>query len=333
MVYMLFDNPSDKSKLVFLNKYPETSAIKQIYPQKQCKSPKEMYRVCKDMIKQSSKGDAIICWCDFMAVICWWICKFQFKNRKIIALNILLKDKNSLKNKIAKILYKPVLNSIKATVTSKEYGEYIKNMLGIERNFVLLHDVYHDTYDISYQGEVIKNSVFCGGRNGRDWDFLIKLAQSLHEVTFNCVMPKDKFEQYKESFSKNMNIKTDISEDEYLKFMCQSEIVVMPLDTEAPAGLIALFQAAANNKLIITSDTITTTEYFSNKKGILLGKDLEDWKGAIKYFLKNPQKRDKYINELRDFLENKCSEKEYARIISELIRKSITTTLKGIGAC
>ena len=43
--------------------------------------------------------------------------------------------------------------------------------------------------------------------------------------------------------------------------MCQSSLVVMPLDTEAPAGLIAFFQAAANGRMSITSDTVTTREY------------------------------------------------------------------------
>ena len=320
MVYMLFDNPADKEKMTFLKEYPETEFIKQIYPQKQCKSPKEMYRVCKDMIRRSQKDDTIICWCDFMAVICWWICKFQFKKRKIIVLNILLKDKNTLKNKIAKFLYKPVLNSIPATVTSRQYGDHIKRMLGVKKDFTILHDVYHESYCIDYHGDIMNNSVFCGGRNGRDWNLLIKIAELLPDVIFNCVMPKDKFEQYKNSFPPNMNIKTDITEKEYLEIMCQSEIVVMPLDTEAPAGLIALFQAAANNKLIITSGTVTTYEYFSNEQGILYRNSLDEWKVAIKYFLQNPKKRDKYIDNLKDFLEKECSEKEYIRVLSNSIR-------------
>lgn len=36
-----------------------------------------------------------------------------------------------------------------------------------------------------------------------------------------------------------MVVKSDIPEREFLEFMCQSQLVVTPLDTEAPAGLIA----------------------------------------------------------------------------------------------
>lgn len=63
------------------------------------------------MIKRSEDSDTIICWYDFMAVLCWWLCKVQFKKRKIIAVNILLKDKNITKNELAKFLYKLVLKS------------------------------------------------------------------------------------------------------------------------------------------------------------------------------------------------------------------------------
>ena len=175
MVYMLFDNPADKQNMTFLNGN-ETAKIRQVYPSKKCNSTKEMLAACKDIIKKSADGDTIICWYDFMAVLCWWLCKVQFKNRKIIALNILLKDKATTKNKVAKLLYKPVLKSkkVQATVTSKKYGEHLNEMLRIHKRYTLLHDTYHGGYSIEYEGEVVPNSVFCGGRNGRDWEFLIK---------------------------------------------------------------------------------------------------------------------------------------------------------------
>ena len=183
---MLFDNPADKQNMTFLNSY-ETAKIRQVYPHQKCNSTKEMLTACKDIIKKSADGDTIICWYDFMAVLCWWLCKVQLKNRKIIALNILLKDKATTKNKVAKLLYKPVLKSkkVQATVTSKKYGEHLNEMLGIHKRYTLLHDTYHGGYSIEYEGEVVPNSVFCGGRNGRDWEFLIRIAQAMPEVTFN----------------------------------------------------------------------------------------------------------------------------------------------------
>ena len=79
-IYMLFDNPADKQNMTFLNGY-ETAKIRQVYPSQKCNSIKEMLAACKDMIKQSAEGDTIICWYDFMAVLCWWLCKVQFKKQ------------------------------------------------------------------------------------------------------------------------------------------------------------------------------------------------------------------------------------------------------------
>lgn len=322
MIYMLFDNPADKQNMTFLNGY-ETSKIRQVYPHQKCNSTKEMLAACKDMIKQSEKGDTIICWYDFMAVLCWWLCKVQFKNRKIIALNILLKDKSTVKNKLAKFLYKPMLksNNVEATVTSKKYGEHLNEMLGIHKKYTLLHDIYHGGYCIKYEGEAVPNSVFCGGRNGRDWEFLIRIAQAMPEVTFNCVMPKDKYEEYKEDFDKNMVVKSDIPEQEFLEFMCQSQLVVTPLDTEAPAGLIAFYQAAANEKMVIASDTVTTREYFADGRGALCGKDIEDWKNTIQYYLQHREEADLSASEFKNFLESECSEEKYSNTLLEILTK------------
>lgn len=316
MVYMLFDNPADKQNMTFLNSY-ETAKIRQVYPPQKCNSIKEMLDACKDIIKQSVDGDTIIFWYDFMAVLCWWLCKVQFKNRKIIALNILLKDKTTAKNKLAKFLYKSMLKSkkVQATVTSRKYGEHLNEMLGISKQYTLLHDIYHGGYSIEYEGKVIPNTVFCGGRNGRDWEFLIRIAQAMPEITFNCVMTKDKYEEYKENFGKNMVVRSDIPEKEFIEFMCQSQLVVTPLDTEAPAGLIAFYQAVANGKMAITSDTVTTQEYFADGRGALCGKNVEDWKNKIRYYLQHSEEADSCAAKFKNFLEIECSEEKYAKTL------------------
>lgn len=320
MVYMLFDNPEDKQNMAFLNRN-DTAEIRQVYPSEKCNSTEKMLAACKNMIEQSKDGDTIICWYDFMAVLCWWLCKVQFKNRKIVALNILLKNKSNAKNKLAKLLYRPVLKSkkVQATVTSRKYGEHLNEMLGIREKYTLLHDIYHGGYCIGYEGEVVPNTVFCGGRNGRDWGFLIEIARAMPEVTFNCVMPRDKFEQYKESFGKNMIVKLDISEKEFLEFLCQSQLVVMPLDTEAPAGLIAFYQAAANGKMSITSDTVTTQEYFADGRGALCGTNVEDWKNKIRYYLIHADESSACAEKFKNFLEAECSEEKYAKILSTVL--------------
>lgn len=320
MIYMLFDNPEDKNNMKFLYNY-ETADIQQVYPPYKCNSVKDMLNVCNDMIKQSTHDDTIICWYDFMAVLCWWLCKLKLKKRKVVALNILLKDKDTLKNKLAKFLYRKMLksNNVQATVTSKNYGEHLNQILKINKKYTLLHDIYHGNYNIGYSGITIPNTVFCGGRNGRDWNFLIKIAKSMPEVVFNCVMPKNIYKQYENQFSTNMKVLSDVPEKRFLEFMCESQLVVMPLDTEAPAGLIAFYQATANGKMSITSDTVSTQEYFTDGRGALCINDIDDWKNNIQYYLEHNEVCDMKVERLKNFLENDCSEEKYAKTLWEIV--------------
>ena len=320
MIYMLFDNPEDKNNMKFLYNY-ETADIQQVYPPYKCNTVKDMLNVCNDMIKQSTHDDTIICWYDFMAVLCWWLCKLKLKKRKVVALNILLKDKDTFKNKVAKFLYRSMLksNNVQATVTSKNYGKHLNKMLKINKKYTLLHDIYHGNYNISYSGTTIPNTVFCGGRNGRDWNFLIKIAKSMPEVVFNCVMPKNIYKQYENQFSTNMKVLSDIPEKRFLEFMCESQLVVMPLDTEAPAGLIAFYQATANGKMSITSDTVSTQEYFTDGRGALCVNDIDDWKNNIQYYLEHNEVCDMKVERLKNFLENDCSEEKYAKTLWEIV--------------
>ena len=104
MNYFIFDNPADEQSMKFLNEYEIN--IEQLYPNKQCLSIRNMIEFCNHCISISKYDDTLICWYDFMGIITWWLCRFKFKKRKIIILNILLKEKKSIKNKIAHILYR-----------------------------------------------------------------------------------------------------------------------------------------------------------------------------------------------------------------------------------
>ena len=320
MVYFLFDNPADKKNMEFLKSY-KTASFNLMFPKKQCKSVKSMLKFCGNCIKRTTDRDIIICWYDFMGILCWWLCKVWCRKRKIIVLNVLLKNKQSFKNQIARMLYRPALTSadLTATVTSEEYGSSLNNLLGIKKKYILLHDIYHGGYNIGYPGETIDKCVFCGGRNGRDWDFVFQLAQKMPDIRFNVVLPKEQFRQYSGHGGKNVQIKTDIPERDFLTLMCQSSLVLMPLDTEAPAGLIAMFQAAANGKLIISTDTVTTREYLSSQRGVLCKKDVGEWNQQIRYWLEHKTEAQKRALNLQKFLESECSEQKYAEILQRLV--------------
>ena len=132
-------------------------------------------------LKGTKRDDTIVCWYDFQAVILFWLSKL-FSRRNIICLNILLKPKNTIKNKFVTFLYKSALKSdnFNATISSCEYGSLLNKKFGRVFHYSLLYDVYHAYYEVKMLDEVVEpKSVFCGGRNGRDWNFLFSLANCL----------------------------------------------------------------------------------------------------------------------------------------------------------
>ena len=317
--YILFDKPQSENKS-FISRILNNDSI-------EINSPKgrilliSWLKGCLKVLLYSRRSDTIICWYDFQAVLCWWICHLTFMRRKIVCINILLKDKSSLRNKIVSYLYKKSLLSscFSASVTSVKYGEWLNKKLGIDAKYTLIHDVYHDSYRFEQAVDVIPNSVFCGGNNGRDWKFIIEVARKMPNIKFNIVMPHDIYLKYHSIFTKNMNVRYDIPYNEFMKELCSSSIVCLPLDTQAPAGLIVMFQAAANLKPLITTKTVTTMEYINKERCIIISNELDVWVNSIKSCLENIENSNKRALNFRDYLYCNCSEEIFVNGIKRML--------------
>jgi glycosyltransferase involved in cell wall biosynthesis len=234
----------------------------------------------------------------------------------------MLKKKKTFKNRLVSILYKKALSSNKclASVTSTAYGHSLNKELGIEHNYFLIRDVFYESYKQHNDFVVNKSTVFCGGHNGRDWRFILEIAKSMPDVQFNLVMPKKVYDKYKLSITENINVSYNISYKDFLDAICHSSLVCLPLDTEAPAGLIVMFQAAANKKFVITTDTVTTQEYITENRGLRLKNNLNEWVESIRYFLNNKIIANEYADNLYFFLKHECSEERFVSEVEKMIK-------------
>lgn len=322
MVYLLFDNPGDKQRLSFISK-KINKEMKEVYSPKCSKLIVGWLKGSLSVLEQSHRNDTIVCWYDFQAVLCYWLSRLTFKRRKFVCINLLLKDKYSMKNKVVSWLYKKALKSkhFEASVTSVEYGNHLKKRLGIDKVLFLLHDVFHENYKVNDRVEILPNTVFCGGRNGRDWKFMIDVAKIMPNVEFHLVMPKATYEEFQTELPSNVVAKYNLSMEDFMKEMCSCKIVALPLDTEAPAGLIVLFQASANMKYIITTDTMTTREYLKDGRGCLRSNDIVTWKKAISERLVNAKSNVDASEKLLNFLETECSEEKFVEGVEQMIKK------------
>ncbi len=277
------------------------------------------------IMRKSRKGDIILTVYDFQGVLCYWIGLLTFRRRKTLGINILLKQKKSIRNKIASFMYKRALKSewFFTTATTDQYGKWIAKHLNISTAIPTLRDVMYDSYlaDAKKIGSTDEEYIFSGGRNGRDWNFLINLAKTLPNVLFKVSAPgkvKKIFDSDRH-LPKNIEWHCDISSDEFNKLLSGASIVALPLDTEAPAGLIVIFQSAAFNKPLIVSKTISTQDYIPANGGFILNKDISMWEKAITTLLQDKAMSNHMANNLHNHIVENCNEQKYVATIERLL--------------
>ena len=224
----------------------------------------------------SKNDDLIICWLDISALYSLILNGFFNKKLNIIAINIMFNYSNKdLISKIKFKLFKWMLNkkNVTPTFTSKKLGEVYKELFDLnQKKYYLLNDCYGN--ECHYKNAIVNNDryVFCGGKNGRDWKTILKVASKLPEIKFKIVVPNRSVIPKK--YSKNIAIYSNISQDKFKELMANSSLVALPLCTDAPAGLIVIYTAGLLRKPVITTKTSTTIEYINNyKNGILINKE------------------------------------------------------------
>ncbi len=117
-----------------------------------------------------------------------------------------------------------------------------------------------------------------------------------------------------------VNIFTDIPEHQFLSLIHNSSLVALPLDTDAPAGLIVIFQAAASEKMVITTKTASTEAYINDEFGCLLPNIVDDWVAKIQFYLCNSDLAIQKASKFHQYLLNECNEHKYAEIVSALTK-------------
>lgn len=245
-------------------------------------------------IYKSKNNDIIICWLDLTALYLLIILRIFHSKRKIIAINIMFNQESGLINLIKRKMFHWMLNhdSIYPTVTSSELAKIYTELFQLkDKQFYLLHDCYGN--DVVYRNVITKNEgyVFCGGSNGRDWSTLVKVASLLPDIPFVIVGPNKNV--LGEGYPDNINFHYDIPYDQFKQLMANCSLLALPLNTEAPAGLIVLFTAALMQKPVITTNSITMREYISSgNNGILINmNDADEFAFQINLLIKNPNKQ------------------------------------------
>ncbi len=225
-------------------------------------------------IMSATRNDIIVCWFDLQAVFCYVLSKIFFRPRKIVALNIMLKDTDSIKTKLLAKFYSRAFRdkNFRASVTSNKYGENLNRRLGTNIRFELIRDVVRDdNADVTPFRDRGK-TVFCGGHNGRDWKKVYEVAKLLPDFKFTVVCPDLKLlaSDSDSPLLPNLDIYADIPYAEFQRLQAESTFVMLPLISDSPAGLLVIFDAARYGNVVVANSNSVIDEYLADNKGVII---------------------------------------------------------------
>jgi len=279
--------------------------------------------VANRIIKKSAENDLIICWNFTTSIAVGYLCKLYNKKRKILALNIIAHKKKGLAEKMRRFLFSPVMNmpGFFITVNSYQYVTDYSNRFNVKKTkFFELNDPIQDEKIEPY--EFNNSYVFVGGEAKRDWETLFNSAKLLPEINFICIA-REKYFNKKLVIPNNIKMYFDTPKNTFYKKMKESSLVVIPLSSELPAGLIILLKATFINKPIIATNTPSIRNYVTNEfSGYLvpMGDHFELAK-AIKSLYYDFGKQKLFTKNSLNYISKEFSKEKYTKKLSNIIKE------------
>lgn len=277
-----------------------------------------------DGIRFTSRNDLIICWNFVVGALTSFINKLFCLNRKIVSLNMILHKKGIFNTLIRKIIYEFALNSsnILCSVNDNELLSIYGRTLNInEKNFFILPDSVNSKYK-SLPFSEGNGYVFSGGEAARDWNSLIKAAYLLPKIPFFFIARKKYFPK-NITLPRNVNVLFDVSHKMFFQILEDSSLVVLPLKSHAPAGLIVLIRSALMTKPVIATSTPCIKNYIDDRKtGILCNMfDYRSLTFQIKQLMEDINLRRKLAENLKTYIIDNYSEDKYVERIYLTLRE------------
>lgn len=222
-------------------------------------------------IRSSEENDILICWNFTTSIAAGYLCKILNKRRIILGLNLIAVPRKRIIEKLRKWVFHPVMSmaTFHITVNSELYIEEYSQRFEIDKGkFHVLNDPMRST-DINYAFTPIKSYVFAGGEGHRDWETLFQASEYCSEINFVCIARK-KFFNFSLRIPSNVKLLFDTDHKTFYDYMDKSSLVVIPLESQLPSGLIILLRAATIQKPIIATNTPSIRNYIENEVSGLL---------------------------------------------------------------
>lgn len=268
-------------------------------------------------VKKVKNEDLIVCWLDLIGFYTYIFLFLFGKKNKILVLNLMVNNDGSIISNLKKYLFQNFLNNKNNyfTLTSNHlqnlYFDYFPKCN--RSNFFILNDTYEDLFDLikKESQKINKNSIFCGGRNSRDWNVAFQIAKMNPKFEFIYVVPSK--DVVPKEVSKNIKLYENITKSKFNTLISSCSIVILPLNTDAPAGLIVLYLAGLLKKALIISDSLSIRDYIVNdENGIVIkNPQIDNFNISIRKLIEDHKHKNKLSKSLFETVVKKGSPERF----------------------
>ena len=270
------------------------------------------------------KYDNILAWQQFYGLIYAFYCRLfhSKKYNKLIVMTFIYKDKKGL----AGILYKKFINYILNSkyidsfiCFSREECEYYSSLFNLPKDKFkyCLVGMQEDNPIIENKNNDEKIILSCG-RSNRDYDFLYKVIKDT-EYKLNIISDECNLQD-----CKNIKIYRNVFEEDYLKMLSDSYIVVIPLEDEnISSGQLAMLQSMQYGKPVISTESNTIKDYIKNgENGYIIKKDKKSLLDMIEKLFNDEELYNKISKNEQKFFNENCSAKAFGKNIGKIFNST-----------
>lgn len=259
-------------------------------------------------------------------------------DQKLLVLNLLCHstDTPNLLEKTRNYIYSRALNKPNVWATcnaEQDIDKYCSQFNLLSRSSIIhlpdgidlerLSNLHNDIDDVAESGTSSQwhTDVFSCGASARDWGTLARVINDMPLTSFSIVATQGDWKS--EYSASNASVRFHIPHDEYLSLLCRSRVVALPLNSDATAGLLVMFDAFANDKCVVITRTKTTEQFIPEWAEELLLVDMgdaEQMKDKISTLLNMGEwERTAIAREVAGYIESHFSELERCKAIERIV--------------
>ena len=251
------------------------------------------------------------------------------KQHKIVALNLLCHsfNKPTMAQKIRDWFYRMAFKNPNLYSTCNEETnrlDYIKRFdVKNDERIIILEDAI--SMENIEENDVAGEGIFAGGASARDWETLLRCAENTSEFKYQiCAREADWPTKVKLS---NVNVAFNLPKNEFDRLLINSKMVVLPVNSDVTAGLLVLFEAVKNNKLIVCTDTKSIRKFIPEKYAEMIlyemfnEKEMEQKIRVLMAMSEADVKR--LLNDLKKYVYEKYSTDAYMNKFESWIKRGV----------